>query len=159
MVLSGVFDRFPDLQIITGHWGEVILFYMDRIDLLAFASKLPRKISEYVRQHVYITPSGLFSHRYLGWAKEVIGADHILMSTDYPFELGRSGAARDFLKRAELSEGERSQIASGTLGAALQWHTALDSHPTVLVECASKERISATSCSISSSRSIPDTAA
>lgn len=59
MVLAGVFDRFPDLKIITGHMGEVILFYLDRIDLMTPASKLPRKISEYVKQHVYVTPSGL----------------------------------------------------------------------------------------------------
>ncbi len=26
LVLAGVFDRFPNLQIITGHWGEVVLF-------------------------------------------------------------------------------------------------------------------------------------
>lgn len=25
-ILAGVFDRFPDLQLITGHWGEVVLF-------------------------------------------------------------------------------------------------------------------------------------
>jgi predicted TIM-barrel fold metal-dependent hydrolase len=29
LVLAGVFDRFPDLQLITGHWGEVVLFYLD----------------------------------------------------------------------------------------------------------------------------------
>jgi uncharacterized protein len=31
-VLAGVFDRHPDLQVVTGHWGEVVLFYLDRID-------------------------------------------------------------------------------------------------------------------------------
>ena len=85
---------------------------MDRIDLLSRVTKLPRKVSEYVRQQVYITPSGLFSQRYLRWATEVIGADHLLMSTDYPFELARNGAAREFLERSELSDRDRSQIAS-----------------------------------------------
>lgn len=28
LVLSGVFDRFPDLQVILGHWGEVVLFFL-----------------------------------------------------------------------------------------------------------------------------------
>lgn len=113
MILAGVFDRFPDLKIITGHWGEVMLFYLERIDLLSRAVKLPRKISEYVRQHVYVTPSGLFSQRYLRWAMEVIGAEHILMSTDYPFGMAVKGAARAFLEEAELSDGERSQISCG----------------------------------------------
>ena len=113
MVLSGVFAHFPDLQIITGHWGEVVLFYLDRIDLLTDASKLPRKVSDYVRQHVYITPSGLFSQRYLRWATEVVGVDRILMSTDYPFAPAPNGAARKFLEQAELSQEDRFKIASG----------------------------------------------
>ena len=31
LVLARVFDRFPNLQIILGHWGEVILFYLERL--------------------------------------------------------------------------------------------------------------------------------
>lgn len=113
LILAGAFDRFPGLQIITGHWGEVMLFYLDRIDLLARVTKLPRKISEYVQQHVFVTPSGLFSQRYLRWAIEVVGVDHILMSTDYPFELAVNGGARAFLQQAQLTDEERTKIASG----------------------------------------------
>ena len=29
LALAGVFDRFPDLQVLLGHWGEVVLFYLD----------------------------------------------------------------------------------------------------------------------------------
>lgn len=113
LVLSGVFDRFPDLQIITGHMGEVILFYLDRIDMLTRAAKLPKKISEYIQQHVHITPSGLFSQRYLRWAIEVIGIDRILMSTDYPYAMASDGGARRFIVQAELSDDDRQKIASG----------------------------------------------
>ena len=31
MAAAGVFDELPDLQIILGHWGEVVLFYLERI--------------------------------------------------------------------------------------------------------------------------------
>jgi predicted TIM-barrel fold metal-dependent hydrolase len=31
MITSGVFDRFPDLQIILGHMGEGLPFFYDRI--------------------------------------------------------------------------------------------------------------------------------
>lgn len=31
LILAKVFDRFPNLQIILGHWGEVILFYTERL--------------------------------------------------------------------------------------------------------------------------------
>jgi len=74
--------------------------------------KLPRKVSEYVRQNVYITPGGLFSRRYLSWAIEVIGAGRILVSTDYPFELPSNSAARSFVEHSKLSDEDRSKIAS-----------------------------------------------
>ena len=113
MILKGVFDRFPGLQIITGHWGEVFLFYLDRVDILSGAAKLPRKISEYVRQHVYVTASGIFSQRYLQWSLEVLGANHILFATDYPFAPTSKDAARKFLNAAQVSDEDREKIASG----------------------------------------------
>jgi hypothetical protein len=112
LILAGVFDRFPELQIITGHWGEVMLFYLDRIDMLSGAAKLPRKISEYVQQHVSVTASGILSQRYLRWTLEVLGPERILFATDYPFAHAAPGAARSFLEAAELSDVARFNIAS-----------------------------------------------
>lgn len=111
MALAGVFERFPDLKIITGHMGEVILFYLDRIDMLSGPAGLPRKISEYIQQHVYVTPSGLFSQRYLRWAIEVLGVDHIMMSSDYPF--AEATNVRTFLHQSNLSQDKQLRIASG----------------------------------------------
>lgn len=113
MMLAGVFDRFPNLQIIAGHWGEVILFYLDRIDLLGHAAKLPRLPSEYFRDHVMVTPSGIFSQRYLRWATEVIGIDRIMFAADYPYAVAESGAAKRFLEEADLGDEECLEIASG----------------------------------------------
>src|SRR5579862_7859198 len=64
LALAGVFDRFPDLQVVLGHWGEVVLFYLDRADGLAMQAKLPQTFSEYARRNAYITPGGVYSHRY-----------------------------------------------------------------------------------------------
>ena len=113
LVLSGVFDRFPGLQLITGHWGEVVLFYLDRIDRLGGIAKLERPVSDYFRRHVSVTPSGLFSRRYLRWAIEVLGADRILFSTDYPFVPVPPGGARRFLEEAELNDADRALVAHG----------------------------------------------
>jgi len=113
LVLAGVFDRFPGLQVIVGHWGEVMLFYLDRIDDLTTAAKLSRPISEYLRSNVFVTPSGIFSHRYLSWAIEIVGVERILFSTDYPFRFAPHGGARRFLEEADLTDGDREKIASG----------------------------------------------
>jgi predicted TIM-barrel fold metal-dependent hydrolase len=113
MALAGVFDRFPDLQIVTGHMGEVVVFYLERLDIIPRAAKLPRTMTEYFKQHVHVTPSGLFSQRYLRWAVEVLGVDRILMSADYPYVTTPKGGARVFLEQASLSDEERVKIASG----------------------------------------------
>ena len=114
MVLSGVFDRFPDLQVILGHWGEVVLFYLERIDLLSKAAKhLRRPVADYFKQNVYVTPSGVFSPRYLRWAIEVLGAERVMFSTDYPYQFAPDGDARAFLRDAGLSASDTAAIAHG----------------------------------------------
>lgn len=113
LILSGVFDRFPGLQVIVGHWGEAVLFYLERIEPLAVAAKLARPLSEYVRSNVLVTPSGIFSQRYLRWATEMVGVERILFSTDYPFVPVPQGGGRRFLEEADLSDAGREKIASG----------------------------------------------
>jgi uncharacterized protein len=113
LILSGVFDRLPDLQLILGHWGEVILFYLDRIDMLSQPAGLHRTVSDYVAAHFSVTPSGMFSDRYLRWAMETLGAERIMFATDYPFQIAPGDAARRFLADADLSQADRHAIASG----------------------------------------------
>ena len=113
LVLGGVFDRFPGLQVIVGHWGELVLFYLDHLDVFAAEAKLPRPFSDYLRGNVFVTPSRLFSQRYLRCAIDVIGVERILASTDYPSVPVPSGGARSFLAAADLSDAGRGKIASG----------------------------------------------
>jgi predicted TIM-barrel fold metal-dependent hydrolase len=113
MVIAGVFDRFPRLQVVVGHWGELVLFFLERIQHLANVAGLPRNLHDYATNNLMVAPSGILSHRYLGWAVEVVGADRILFSTDYPFEAASQRGAEEFLASAELSEHERNLVASG----------------------------------------------
>jgi uncharacterized protein len=113
LILSGVFERLPDLQVILGHWGEVALFYLDRIDMMSAPARLPRKVSEYFATNVSVTPSGILSQRYLRWAIDILGIDRVLFATDYPFALFDNGAAQRFLQAADLSGENRDKIAFG----------------------------------------------
>ena len=46
MILGGVFDRFPNLQIIVGHMGETLPFMLQRLDVMPTAmTKLQRPMS------------------------------------------------------------------------------------------------------------------
>ena len=113
LILSGVFERLPDLQLILGHWGEVILFYLERIDLNTRAAHLPRPVSDYFRTNISVTPSGMLSPRYLRWAIEIAGVDRILCATDYPFPAPVANGSRDLLGAAKLSDTDCVKIGSG----------------------------------------------
>jgi predicted TIM-barrel fold metal-dependent hydrolase len=113
LILAGVFDRFPGLQLIMGHWGEMIPFYLERIDRLASTAGLQRTITEYVTSNVHLTPGGVFSQRYLRWALEVVGPERIMFAADYPFVPTGGGAGRRFLDDADLTDAQREGIASG----------------------------------------------
>ena len=114
MIFSGVFDRHPDLQVIVGHWGELVLFYLEYTAVMqAMGLRLDRPLADYFRQNVWVTGSGLYSDRYLRWSAEVLGIDRIMYSTDYPFRDTSGGKARAFLENAPLTEAEKAAIGSG----------------------------------------------
>ncbi|MEH3156055.1 MAG: amidohydrolase family protein [Gordonia paraffinivorans] len=113
LVLGGVFDRFPDLQIILGHWGEVLAFYVDRVDRIGPAAGLDRPVSEYLRSNAYLTPGGILNRRYLDWARDVMPTERLMFATDYPYVPLDEGAARTFLDESDLSDADRAAVASG----------------------------------------------
>lgn len=58
LILSGLFDELPELQIIVGHWGELVPFYLNRLDdQQSKTLQLRYKISDYFKRNIYITPS------------------------------------------------------------------------------------------------------
>src|SRR5580658_10611615 len=73
LILAGVFDRFPNLQIILGHWGEVVLFYIERLKSLARVAKLERPVEEHFKRNLYVTSSGMWNQMYLQRALEIVG--------------------------------------------------------------------------------------
>lgn len=114
LVLAGVFDRYPSLQVILGHWGEVVPFYLERIKVLSHAARhLRRPVADYVRENAYVSPSGIFSQSYLSRAIEVMGADRILVSTDDPYVPVPNGGARRFIEEAVISQDDKAKIAHG----------------------------------------------
>jgi predicted TIM-barrel fold metal-dependent hydrolase len=110
LILAGVFDRYPTLQIILGHWGEMIPFYLARIDgrMSAVATHLQRPVAEYFTQHFYATPSGLFTLPPFLLTLQIVGADRIMYSVDYPFV--EDGQARAFLENAPISPDDKEKI-------------------------------------------------
>jgi predicted TIM-barrel fold metal-dependent hydrolase len=114
LILSGALDRHPGLRIISGHWGEMVPFFLQRLDdvLPPAATELSRTISQTYRDQVFVTPSGLFSLSHFLFIREVLGADRIMFSVDYPY-VTMTGARR-WLENLPIDETERAAIAHGT---------------------------------------------
>ena len=111
LIISGVFDRFPRLKIIIGHMGENLPFSIARADAV-FArgpKQLQRRVAEYFYEHFYITTSGYFTAPPFLCALQVIGADRILFSVDYPFSSNNVG--RNFLDNLSVSSGDMEKIS------------------------------------------------
>ncbi|WP_020662526.1 amidohydrolase family protein [Amycolatopsis benzoatilytica] len=117
LILRGTFDRHPALQVVLGHWGEVVLFALDRIDSLGHAAAhLQRRVSEYFRTNIHLATSGMLVPRLLRTALEYTTADRILLSGDYPFHQLDAAAITEFLR--ELPDpADREKIAHGNAAA------------------------------------------
>lgn len=119
LIASGIFDKLPNLKLISGHWGELVPFFLNRLDdQLGKTLKLNRKISDYYKSNIYVTPSGLFSENQLKYMIKELGADNIIYSGDYPFLMDTN--TRSFLEKADISTEDKEKIgyrnAEGLLG-------------------------------------------
>lgn len=85
LVLSGLFDRHPNLSMIIGHWGEFTPFFYERMDDIIHAPHLDHDPSYYFKTNFYITPSGMLTKPQFDMVKNAFGIDHILYSADYPY--------------------------------------------------------------------------
>lgn len=111
LILRGTFDRHPDLRVVLGHWGELLLFWLDRADSLARIAGLRRSVSEYVREHFWITASGMLNPALLDHVRTVTTPDRLLFSTDYPFQQPSRDEIAAFLQH--VGDGEREAFSSG----------------------------------------------
>ena len=112
MILAGVFDKLPNLKIMLGHWGELVSFYMYRLDEIPQESTgLSAKISDYFKKNVYVNPSGMLYPEQFRYCLETFGADHITWGEDYPYR--QKDDIRAFLEGFALTEEDREKIAHG----------------------------------------------
>ena len=113
LVLSGIFDRLPGLQVILGHWGELVLFYAERLAGMDRFAGLRHPIAHYLRHNLYVTASGMFLPQYLERAVAIVGVERLLFSTDYPYQYRPGGDARRFLAECGLDEAGKAAFAHG----------------------------------------------
>lgn len=111
LIVSGTFDKYPDLKIIIGHMGEMLPMMMARCDTIfkpGQAGDNQRSISQTLKEQVYITTSGIFTAPPFQVALETFGIERIMFSVDYPFAANEAG--REFLNNIKLSNEDMEKL-------------------------------------------------
>ena len=96
LITSGIFDRYPQLQIMVGHMGEALPFWVYRLDYMhqasvrsgryPFMKPLQKTILEYLRSNVLITTSGMAWAPAILFTQQVVGEDRVMYAMDYPYQ-------------------------------------------------------------------------
>ncbi len=115
LIAAGGFERFPKLQVVIGHMGEMIPFVLQRLDnryafeMSLFGKKaLPLSPSQYFRRNICVTTSGMNYATPLKATIDQLGIDNVLFAVDYPLE-DQSQVVADF-ERMPLTLAERRLI-------------------------------------------------
>jgi 2,3-dihydroxybenzoate decarboxylase len=116
LIGNGVFDQFPRLRIVIGHMGEGLPFHLDRIDnryyweheMAGAAPKLKRKPSDYFRENIIVTTSGMNFAPPLRLALSMLGIDNVLFAADYPYENVADAVAA--IDAFDLPDGDKQKL-------------------------------------------------
>lgn len=108
LIASGTFDRHPQLKVIVGHLGEGLPFFMERL-YNATKGNLKKPYPEYLKENIYYSISGFHDPDLLEYVLKKVGEDHILFSTDFPFN--SSEKEIEFFMNTNLSKSTKEKIA------------------------------------------------
>ena len=116
LIVGGVFDQFPTLTVVLGHMGEALPYWLYRIDYMYKVytrgnPKIKKLPSQYVKDNIRITTSGMFDHKVLKYCNEALGPENIIFAIDYPYQ--ESVEAANFMNSSPLSEADNEKIAHG----------------------------------------------
>jgi predicted TIM-barrel fold metal-dependent hydrolase len=121
LIVSGLFDKVPGLQLVIGHMGEGLPYALARSSgILSGPARLSQTVAEYFKTNIYLTTSGYFTLSPLRCALEVAGIERLMYSVDYPFSPNTHG--REFLKKAAgvLSAEDMEKLAGGNAEKVLK---------------------------------------
>ena len=113
LIFGGLFDRFPRARLALGHLGETLPFLLWRFDSRAklYGVKLAKRPSDYIRENIVVTTSGMCAAEPLNCTIAALGHDRVMFAADYPFESAHE--AGEFLDETPLPESVREDIAFG----------------------------------------------
>ena len=122
MILKGMFEKYPNLRLCLSHGGGLLAFNIWRLDhsysLRADLQKtIPQKPSEYLKKMYFDTI--VHSVTALQYLVQVVGAERVVIGTDYPMGMGDFESVKKVLD-LDVTTYEREQILGGNAAAALR---------------------------------------
>jgi 2,3-dihydroxybenzoate decarboxylase len=112
LITSGLFDRYPGINVILGHLGETLPFGIWRVQHIinrrGMCKDLKKNIASYLADNFFITTSGVFRTQALLDTMLEVSSDRILFSTDYPYESAEEAAT--WFDSCTISEHDRVKI-------------------------------------------------
>jgi aminocarboxymuconate-semialdehyde decarboxylase len=116
MIYSGVFDRFPNLKLALLHGGGFFPYHLGRFDngfrSGSGSSRMPAKEppSKYLKNLYF--DNLVYRVETVEYLKRMVGAEHVMVGTDYPFDLGDWMAAEK-IQTMNCTEAEREAMMHG----------------------------------------------
>ena len=114
LILSGAFERIPrSLKLCFAHGGGSFAFLLGRVDNAwqcrdIVRQDCPQPPSSYVDR--FYVDSAVFDPKALRLLVEVMGADHVMLGSDYPFPLGEQQIGRLVAENPWLDDADRARI-------------------------------------------------
>lgn len=110
LIFNGTFARFPKAKLLLGHLGETLPFLLWRFDSRAklYGVRLAKPPSQYIRENIAVTTSGMFSADPLLCTLNALGRKHVMFSADYPFE--SVDEAAEFIDNVALDPDVRDDV-------------------------------------------------
>jgi predicted TIM-barrel fold metal-dependent hydrolase len=112
LIMTGVLDRFPNLQVIVGHMGEGLPFFYERIvgELSeSIGDSLDKPLGQYFNDNFWYTTSAFFQDELLHLLLRYISVDRVMFAIDYPFADMKQGT--DWFRAVDLPRESKEKIA------------------------------------------------
>ncbi len=115
MCFDGMLREFADIRWIVGHLGGAVPYLMERMDngwrdFPECRAKIDELPSSYLMQLYYDTVN--FNPHMLKMVREMIGADRMVLGSDYPHLLGSIERSVSSIESLAISDGEKDAIFS-----------------------------------------------
>jgi aminocarboxymuconate-semialdehyde decarboxylase len=116
LIFDGVMARNPKLKVILAHGGGYLAHYWARMDHAHRArpdlkTVIKKKPSSYLERFYFDTIT--FDPDMLGHLIQRFGADHVLLGTDYPYDMGEVDPLGLIASVKKLSKADKALIQGG----------------------------------------------